>query len=250
MPEPRPILILGGTGEALRLAAALAQIPGLHTITSLAGRTSRPPPIAGALRVGGFGGPEGLARYLRDSRVAAVIDATHPYAQRISENAMAASAATDVPLLRFTRPAWEEQPGDRWLQVTDAPAAAHVLPSLAKRVLLTTGHKEIEAFAGLDGIWFLVRLIETPADPLPLTRHEVLLARGPFEEHEERALFQDRRIGALVTKNSGGTATYAKLAAARRLALPVVMIDRPPALPGLTAASVVEAVAWTREIFA
>ncbi len=247
MPEPRPILILGGTGEAARLAAALARIPGLHTITSLAGRTSPPSPIAGVLRVGGFGGPEGLARYLRDNQVAAVIDATHPYAQRISENALEASTATDVPLLRLTRPPWEEQPGDRWLQVADAPAAARLLPDLADRVLLTTGHKEIEAFAGLDDIWFLVRVIEAPVDHLPLTRHEVLLARGPFEEHEERTLFRDRRIGALVTKNSGGKATYAKLAAARSLALPVVVIDRPPVLTGLTVTSIDEAVAWTRE---
>ena len=247
---PEPLLILGGTGEAVRLAAALTEMPGLEITTSLAGRTHGRAPVAGELRVGGFGGPEGLARYLRDQHIAAVIDATHPYAQRISENARSAATTTGVPLLRLTRPAWEERPGDRWLEAADAPAAASLLPGLAERVLLTTGHKEIAAFAGLEEIWFLVRLIEPPTDPLPLARHEILLARGPFVEEEERDLFRARRIGALVTKNSGGAATHAKLAAARALALPVVMIARPPALPGPAVESVEAALAWVCERFA
>jgi precorrin-6A/cobalt-precorrin-6A reductase len=250
MPEPRSLLILGGTGEAARLAAALAEVQGIHTITSLAGRTSNRAPLPGELRVGGFGGPQGLAGYLNDHRIAALIDATHPYAQRMSANALRASAATGVPLLRLDRPAWEERSGDRWLHAADAAAAARLLPELASSVLLTTGHKEIEAFAGLEEIWFLVRLVEAPAQPLPLARHELLLARGPFTEAEEVALLENRGIGAIVTKNSGGDATYGKLAAARRMALPVVMIARPAAPPCTTVESVEEALAWAEKTLA
>jgi precorrin-6A/cobalt-precorrin-6A reductase len=232
MPERRSLLILGGTGEAAALAAALAGEPSIRVITSLAGRTRNRAPLPGELRIGGFGGPAGLARYLRDHRIEALIDATHPYAQQISENAVQAAAAAQVPLLRLARPAWSEQPGDRWLHAADTPAAAR-----------------------FDGIWFLVRLVEAPRHPLPLASHEMLLARGPFDTADELAFLEERRIEAIVTKNSGGKATYGKLAAARQLALTVIMIARPPApicttVACATVESVEEAIVWAKKVLA
>jgi precorrin-6A/cobalt-precorrin-6A reductase len=247
MGERKKLLILGGTEGARRLAGRLAEHSGLAVITSLAGRTSRPEAISGALRRGGFGGVVGLQAYLAEEQISLVVDATHPFAEVISQNAAKACAALGLSLLRLTRPPWTPQEGDSWVPVADAPAAAAKLPGLGQRVFLTTGHKDLAAFAKLDETWFLIRLIDPPKDPLPLKRVEVVLARGPFDTASEIALFQEHRIEVLVTKNSGGTATAAKLAAARELALPVVMIQR-PALPlDEGAASPEEAEAWVRE---
>jgi len=217
----RRLLILGGTGEASRLAQ---EVPGgWEVITSLAGRTQNP--ASAATRVGGFGGVAGLASYLCREQITAVVDATHPFAGQISSQAVAAAHQVGVPLLLLVRPPWQPQVGDRWLEVADHGAAAALLPGLAERVFLTIGRQELAAYAGLAG-WFLMRMIEMPRPPLPAG--EVILARGPFELGEERSLLQRYQIGAIVSKNSGGQATYAKIVAARELGLPVVMIQRPP----------------------
>jgi precorrin-6A/cobalt-precorrin-6A reductase len=239
--RPR-ILILGGTGEARALAAAL--VPRFDVVTSQAGVTSRPRKVAGALRRGGFGGPEALADHLAAERVAALVDATHPFARRMKANARAAAAASGVPLLVLARPAWPHRPGDRWIEVDDASAAAQALASLGRRVFLTTGQRDLDVFARLPGRFFLVRAIEAPI-VFPFADGHLLRARGPFRFADELALMRRWRIEVLVTKASGGRATYAKIAAARRLALPVVMIRRGDAPMGTdSVGSVAAAALW------
>jgi precorrin-6A/cobalt-precorrin-6A reductase len=233
------VLVLGGTTEGRELAAACATVPGISTVSSLAGRTSDPLLPHGELRIGGFGGVLGLAEYLRAERIGAVVDATHPFAATMSGHAVAAAESVGVPLLLLRRPEWTERPGDDWRRVSSIEDAAATLPD--ERVFLTTGRQEIAAFAGLDRCWFLARSVEPPQPPMP-RRIEVLLDRGPFTVDGEKALLGDHRIDVLVTKNSGGA--DAKLAAARALGVPVIMIDRPPAPPAPTAETVAAAVAW------
>ena len=223
------VLILGGTTEARELAAALTARPGLRVTTSLAGRVSRPGTVTGDVRIGGFGGAEGLATWLREERVDALVDATHPFAAAITANAARAAAATGVPAVVLRRPGWRPGPEDRWHPVPSLDAAADLLPSLGRRVFLTTGRLGLAAFAHLTDLHFVVRSVEPPEPPLP-PRTEVLLARGPFTVADETALLQVHCVDVLVTKDSGGAATAAKLTAARRLALPVVVVRR-PALP-------------------
>ena len=242
--KARRVLILGGTGEARSLATCLAGHADLQVVTSLAGATSRPVRPPGEVRLGGFGGTVGLAAYLRDSRIDRVIDATHPYATVISAHAVAACAGAGVPLLRLARAPWQALEGDNWIAAADTAAAAKALEGLADRVFLTVGRKELAAFGGLEDIWFLVRFIEPARERLPLSRCEVLIGRPPFSQEAEVALMRARRIGALVSKNSGGKATYTKIEAARRLGLPVVMIDRPRLLAAETAYDLASAVAW------
>lgn len=216
------VLILGGTGEASALARHLAERPGLEIVSSLAGRVAAPVLPAGAVRIGGFGGIEGLTAYLADERIGAVVDATHPFAARMSANAAEACGRAGVPLLAFVRPAWTQQPADRWHPVADMAAAAALCRG---RVFLTVGRQELAPFAG-SGAWFLVRSIDPPDGPLPAD-HELLLKRGPFGLADEIDLLRDYRIDLIVSKNSGGPATYAKVEAARALGLPVVMVERP-----------------------
>ncbi|MFC7511894.1 cobalt-precorrin-6A reductase [Streptomyces thermocarboxydus] len=201
--------------------------------TSLAGRVSRPGALDGEVRVGGFGGPEGLAAWLREEGVDAVVDATHPFAATITANAAAATAAARVPLLVLRRPGWQPGPGDRWHPVPSLEAAAAALPALGPRVFLTTGRLGLDAFAGLTELRFLVRSVEPPSRRCPRTH--VLLARGPFTVADETALLREHRVDVLVTKDSGGGATSAKLTAARDLGLPVVVVRRPPLPEGVTA---------------
>ncbi|MGE5502810.1 MAG: cobalt-precorrin-6A reductase [Actinomycetota bacterium] len=218
------LLILGGTREAADLARAVAErLPAIRITSSLAGRAGVPD-LPGEVRVGGFGGAPGLADWLRNSRVDAVVDATHPFAERISAHAAAACAETGVPLLRFERAAWCEQPGDRWHRVPDLDAAAAALPSVGRRAFLTVGAGGVAAFAGVQGVWFLVRLL-APAT-LPLADYTVTVGRGPFAVDAEAGLMCAHRIDVLVTKASGGAATAAKLEAARQLGLPVLVVDR------------------------
>ncbi|MEU6406743.1 cobalt-precorrin-6A reductase [Streptomyces sp. NPDC046985] len=229
------ILVLGGTAEARELAAALlAGRPGTWVTSSLAGRVTRPGPLEGEVRVGGFGGAEGLAAWLREHRVDAVVDATHPFAASITRNAALAATATGVPLVVLRRPGWRPAPGDRWHRVSSPADAAELLPRLGRRVLLTTGRLGLAAYARLDGLHFVVRSVEPPAPPTPPDM-DVVLARGPFTESDETALLRAHRIDVLVTKDSGGAATAAKLTAARRLGLPVVVLRRPPLPDGVTA---------------
>jgi precorrin-6A/cobalt-precorrin-6A reductase len=248
--EPKKLLILGGTGEAAALAGRLSGDPHLHVITSLAGRTRDPAKVAGALRVGGFGGAAGLADYLERESIGLLVDATHPFAARMAANAAQACAESEVPRLKLLRPAWRAVEADRWLDVADIAAAAKAVGRKGTRAFLSVGRQDLSAFAGLERIWFLVRSIEPLEAPCPLANCAVIQGRGPFTEAAETALLKGHRIDLLVSKNSGGEATYAKIAAARRLGLPVVMIDRPQAPAGETVetvATVGEAVAWVGE---
>ena len=244
MRDVRRILLLGGTDDSRALAEWLAGTAGVEVISSLAGRTERPLALPGSLRIGGFGGVEALVRYLDAERIDLLVDATHPFAARISANAEAACRQSGTPRLVVQREPWEPVAGDRWIRVPDAKAAAESLSGLAKRVFLTVGRQELTPFEPLRDIWFLVRMIDPPRQALPFSQSHVVLGRGPFEEGCEHSLFQEHRIEALVTKNSGGAATYAKVAVARQLELPVVMIDRPASPPGETAESLEQARTW------
>lgn len=232
------VLVLGGTGEARALAAALH--PAHDVLTSLAGRVRDPKLPVGRVRVGGFGGPSALAAWLRAERFDAVVDATHPFAERISASAAQAAAESGTPLVLLRRPGWTEAPGDRWTRVPDLAAAAAALPG--ERVFLTTGRQGLAAFADCPQ-WFLIRCVDPPDPPLPAAC-EVLLARGPYTVDGELALMRAHGVDALVTKDSGGPLTAAKLTAARVLGLPVVVVDRPlpPEVPVLS--EVAEVLAW------
>jgi precorrin-6A/cobalt-precorrin-6A reductase len=236
------ILVLGGTGEARRVAGELDS-RGVEVVTSLAGRVSNPRLPAGRVRLGGFGGPDGLAAWLREHEAAAVVDATHPFAERISTSACRACAAAHVPLLRLERPGFQEQPGDRWTRVSDLAHAAELLPAHGRRILLTTGRQGLAAFAGLTDCWFLIRCVETPSPPLP-PRHQLLLDRGPYTVPGELGLIDRHQIDVVVTKDSGGSMTQAKLRAARERGLPVIVVDRPPRPTVNAVTTVAEAVSW------
>ncbi|MEV6946740.1 cobalt-precorrin-6A reductase [Streptomyces sp. NPDC051172] len=221
------VLILGGTTEARRLAELLHGTPGLRLTSSLAGRVASPRLPPGEVRVGGFGGVEGLTAWLREHGVAALIDATHPFAGTISFNAAQAAATAHVPLLALRRPGWAPVQGDRWHDAGSLDEAARLLPALGRRVFLTTGRMGLAAFADLADLWFLVRSVHAPGPPHPL-QMEVLLDRGPFTLDGERELLRRHRIDVVVTKDSGGAATAPKLTAAREAGLPVVVVRRPP----------------------
>ncbi len=242
------LLILGGTGDAAELAAKAAQMPGIETISSFAGRT-RPRPLPPAIpaettRIGGFGGVAGLTNYLLQQRIDLLIDATHPFAAQISFNAAAAATAAGIPRLTLIRPAWEKTTGDRWIEVENYQEAACLLPRLAQRIFLSIGRQELPAFAHLQDLWFLMRAIDPPPPNMPIPPGKLRLERGPFSFEDERSQLQQNRIEAIVSKNSGGDATYAKIAAARSLGLPVVMVQRPPIPPGESASDLDSALSW------
>jgi precorrin-6A/cobalt-precorrin-6A reductase len=225
------VLILGGTGEAAQLAAQAALLQGVEVITSLAGRTRRPVTPSGRVRIGGFGGDAGLVDYIQEQRIDLLIDATHPFAAQISLNAATAAHVCGLPHLLLVRPPWESMEGDCWIEVESIAAAVSILPSVAQRVFLTTGRQDLAAFAPLKDLWFLMRMIDPPTPDTLLPPGTLVLERGPFALEDERELLKTYAIGVIVSKNSGGDATYAKIRAARELALPVVMIQR-PAIPG------------------
>ncbi|MEU5666159.1 cobalt-precorrin-6A reductase [Streptomyces longwoodensis] len=228
------VLILGGTTEARELATVLAARPGVRVTTSLAGRVSRPGALDGEVRTGGFGGAGGLAAWIRDEDVAAVVDATHPFAAGITANAARAAADTGRPLVVLRRPGWSPGPGDRWHDVPSLEAAAALLPCLGRRALLTTGRLGLATFAHVTDVHFVVRSVEPPEPPLPPDTR-LVLARGPFTLDDELALLRTHRVDVLVTKDSGGAATSPKLTAARTLGLPVVVVRRPALPDGVTA---------------
>ncbi|MEG4594793.1 cobalt-precorrin-6A reductase [Microcoleus sp. F8_C2] len=246
------LLILGGTGDAAELAARASQIAEIEVISSLAGRTQQPfTPKTGTVRIGGFGGAAGLAAFLlvsgaleEDRPIDLLIDATHPFAAQISANAAVAAAECNVPYLMLVRPAWERVEGDRWIEVASHSEAARALLGRSQRVFLTIGRQELAAFAGLDAIWFLMRAIDPPALNSPIPNGKLLLARGPFSLEEERQLLLEYQIDTIVSKNSGGGATYAKIVAARELGIPVVMVQRPPIADVEKVADVEGAIAW------
>ncbi len=245
----KKLLILGGTTEAAALARAATARFGddLAVTTSLAGRTERPGPIPGQVRIGGFGGPAGLAAYLEQHRFDWLIDATHPFAARISAEARQACEAAAVPRLLLLRPLWRRHPLDRWIEVDDMNAAAGIVARIGRRALLTIGAGEIACFSAVAGVRFLVRLVDPPRRPLPLRFCEVVVGRGPFELADERHLIARHAINVLVCKASGGAATEAKLVAAREFSLPVVMMRRPPPEPGDLVQTVEEALDWVAE---
>ncbi|MDQ8705310.1 cobalt-precorrin-6A reductase [Streptomyces sp. LHD-70] len=240
------VLILGGTTEARRLAELLHGTPGLTVTSSLAGRVASPRLPPGEVRIGGFGGTEGLTAWLREHRVDALIDATHPFAGTISFHAARAAATAHVPLLALRRPGWVPVDGDHWHDAASLEAAAALLPGLGERIFLTTGRMGLAAFAdaALDELWFLVRSVDAPSGPRP-ARSELLLERGPFTLEGERGVLRRYGIDVVVTKDSGGEATSPKLTAAREAGIPVVVVRRPPVPEGVReVASPEEAVEW------
>jgi precorrin-6A/cobalt-precorrin-6A reductase len=239
------VLVLGGTAEARELAAALVQCePALRVVSSLAGRVARPRLPAGEVRIGGFGGPDGLAAWLQEHAVRAVVDATHPFAERISASAAAACERCEVPLLRLEREGWRPRAGDRWRWVADVDEASRSFEHGA-RVLLTTGRQGLAAFAHRDDAWFLVRCVDPPQPPVP-PHHELVLDRGPYTLEGELALIDAHGIDVVVTKDSGGAHTQAKLDAARERGLPVVVVRRPPRPDVPTLTTVDGALRWAR----
>ncbi|MDP1840542.1 MAG: cobalt-precorrin-6A reductase [Reyranella sp.] len=238
------VLVLGGTTEASALATLLAGDPHFDATLSLAGRTSSPRPQPLAIRVGGFGGVEGLAQWLRNEKADAVIDATHPYAAQMSANAVAACAQAGLPLGSIVRPPWRRLEDDSWRIVPTAEAAAAALGKTPLRVFLSLGRQDLHAFAAAPQHRYVARTIEVPEQAALPPTLKILQARGPFDRDSEARLLAKEEIDIIVSKNSGGTATYAKIEAARELDLPVIMIARPDKPTGHVLGSPTEAVAW------
>lgn len=247
-----PVLILGGTAEA-RALAALLHAAGTPVITSLAGRVKNPALPVGEVRIGGFGGVDGLVSWLGEHGPLTVVDATHPFAQNISANATQASAITGIPMLTVRRPQWDPQPGDEWIDVPDIGSAASAVAARSSerrglKVFLTTGRQDVDVFSQIDSAWFLIRLVDPPEHHIP--QHRVILrSRGPYTIAGERELLRDNGIDVLVTKNSGGELVRAKLDAARELGLPVIMVARPDATRrGEQVRTAAEAAQWVGEL--
>lgn len=239
------VLVLGGTGEARRLAAELTERTGYTVVSSLAGRVRDPRVPDGAVRVGGFGGELGLAAWVQEHAIDVVIDATHPFADRITTNAVGAARRTGCGLLILRRPGWQPRPGDDWRWVSSLLEAARSLAPAERRVFLATGRQGLAAFADLDDHEFLLRCVDPPDPESPRPRKlEVLLERGPFAVEGERELLREHRIDVVVTKDSGGEMTAAKLVAARELGLPVIVVRRPPPPEAPRVATVEAAIAW------
>lgn len=233
------VLILGGTTEARQLAGKLAQRGDLAVTLSLAGRTESPVPQGVPTRSGGFGGVEGLAAYLRREQINLLIDATHPYAANISRNAAEAARAAGVPIFALRRPAWEPAAGDRWALVADAAEAVKALGPEPRKVFLALGRQEIAEFASAPQHAYVIRSVDPVEPPLDVPDATYILARGPFAEADELELLKTHRVDAIVAKNSGGSATYGKIAAARKLGIEVILFRR-PILPDVPAAARVE----------
>jgi precorrin-6A/cobalt-precorrin-6A reductase len=238
----RNLLILGGTQEAVELAKKAANLPNIKVKVSLAGRTSQAIASQNS-RIGGFGGVVGLIEYLQAEKIDLLIDATHPFAAKISQNAAIAAEHLGLPFLMLIRPKWESVVGDRWIEVENIQAAAESLPSIASRVFLTIGRQEITAFSQLE-IWFLMRAIEKPSEDIVLPKGLLLLERGPFNKDSEKQLLNQHNIDTVVSKNSGGNATYAKIIAARELGIKVVMVKRPMLPQGEWVEDVENALRW------
>jgi precorrin-6A/cobalt-precorrin-6A reductase len=240
----RHILILGGTVEARQLAGRLADRADLAVTLSLAGRTAQPAAQPVPVRIGGFGGADGLADYLTVQHVDVLIDATHPYAATISHHAADAAAQTGTKVLALRRPPWTMTAGDRWIDVDDVDGALRALGDTPRRVFLAIGRKDIAAFTEAPQHRYVVRSVDPIEPPLAVSDVTYLVARGPFPESDERALLQKHRTDFVVSKNSGGAATYGKIVAARSLGLAVVMLRRPALPPVPSVESVQDAVHW------
>lgn len=234
------VLVLGGTGEARALAAGLVD-RGIDVVSSLAGRVSAPALPVGAVRVGGFGGVDGLADHLVAEGFTHVVDATHPFAHQITANAVAAAARVGVPLVRLQRPGWSVHPlADTFTWVDDVDAARRAAEELGRRPFITTGRQQLESFARWTDRYVLARVVDPPDWAVP-SGWEVLRARGPYPYAAERELLESRRIDVLLTKDSGGALTEAKLAAAHDVGVPVVVVRRPTVPRGLRVVESVDA---------
>jgi precorrin-6A/cobalt-precorrin-6A reductase len=238
------VLILGGTAEARQLAERLASRPGLEVTLSLAGRTAAPARQPVPVRRGGFGGAAGLADYLIGERIDALIDATHPYASVISANAVAAAREAKVPCVALRRSPWIAVAGDRWIEVSAAAAAVRALGPEPRRVFVALGRQELAPFTQAPQHRYLIRSVDPVDPPLPLPQVTYVTARGPFSGAEDRTLMIAHRIDVIIAKNSGGDATYGKIAAARALGIEVVMLRRPHAPESPAVNTIDDAVAW------
>ena len=237
------VLILGGTTESRQLAAQLTVSRSkLDIVLSLAGRTRDPVPYPVPLRIGGFGGPRGLADYLREREISLLIDATHPFATQMSRHAAIAAAEAKVPFFALCRPAWQQIEGDRWTHVDSVAEAVAKLGKKPRRVFVTLGRQEVAPLGTAPHHSYLVRSVDPVDPPLDLPDARYILDRGPFAIAAERTLLSEAKIDAVLAKNSGGDATYAKIAAARDLGIEVVLVRRPAANGVETVASVPEAV--------
>ncbi|MBE1283985.1 MAG: cobalt-precorrin-6A reductase [Rhodobacteraceae bacterium] len=236
-------LLLGGTTEASRLARALAD-SNADAVFSYAGRTASPVVQPLPTRVGGFGGVEGLVRYLQDECITHVVDATHPFAAQMSAHAVDACGQAGVDLAGFERAPWESSGGDKWFHVRDIASAVEVLPEEGARVFLAIGKQNLDAFSVKPANHYLLRLVDAPTGALPLPDASVVVARGPFDVDTDTALMRDHAITHLVAKNAGGGGAEAKLTAARSLGVPVVMIDRPNVPPRRILRTVEQVMAW------
>lgn len=242
----KKLLILGGTGEAAELARMIPEKirSDMDVVTSYSGITGHQPDLPGTVRVGGFGGVEGLITYMEQENFDWIIDATHPFAAKISQMGYVAALATKTQRLSLLRPEWPAFPNDRWLQVPNMKEAAKVVEDLAGTTLLTIGKKELSAFEEIEGVHFVVRMVKEPENDLPLSDYEVVVGHPPFTVDEECALLKDKKIRLMVTKNSGGLKTREKIKAARKQKISVVMIQRPVAEPGDQVSSVTHALDW------
>lgn len=247
MNNRRRVLVLGGTGEALALTAeAHARF---EIIYSLAGRTRYPAlPEDVTIRTGGFGGAAALATWIGENDIAAVIDATHPFADRIAVNAEQACETTHVPRLKLLRPAWGETAGDVWHPVPDIAAAASLLPTLGRHAFLSVGRQELDGFSDVDGVALVIRSIDPPDSADRLQGAVYIAGRGPFTTAQEADLLREHAIDVLVSKNAGGAATYPKIAAARAAGVPVIMIARPSPPPSPIVSDVTAAIAWLERL--
>jgi precorrin-6A/cobalt-precorrin-6A reductase len=241
---PARILILGGTAEARQLAGRLAGRGDLNVTLSLAGRTASPAAQPVPVRVGGFGGVAGLADYLARERVDVLIDATHPYAATISANAAAAARQSGVPLVALHRPPWLAVAGDRWTEVVDVPEAIGALGRNPRRVFVALGRNELTPLCAAPQHHYLIRSVDPVEPPQRLPHASYITGRGPFGERDDHALMAAHRIDAVIAKNSGGSATYGKIAAARALGIEVIMVHRPPMRDGPAVETIEAALAW------
>jgi precorrin-6A/cobalt-precorrin-6A reductase len=234
------VLILGGTSEARLLAERLSGRADVRVTLSLAGRTQAPLPQSVPTRVGGFGGVGGLVHYLRQDHVTCLVDATHPFAQQISHNAHQAADRTGTTLIALQRAPWTAEPGDRWTRVADAAAAVDALGPNPRRVFVTIGRQGLAALLTAPQHRYWIRTVDPVMPPLDLPHAHYLVERGPFAEQSEHAMLSANRIEMLIAKNSGGAATYGKIAAARALGIQVVLIERAPARNAVLAANSVD----------
>jgi precorrin-6A/cobalt-precorrin-6A reductase len=243
------ILILGGTTEARALAEALSARGGCDTLLSLAGRTEKPSAQPVPVRIGGFGGAEGLAAFLREGRYDLLVDATHPFAPRISANAAVAAGKTGIAAVALRRPEWQPQPGDRWSMVGSIPEAIESLGASPRRVFLATGRQGAHHAEAAPQHFYLVRSVDPVDPPLALPNFRSILDRGPFALEDELTLLTMHHIDTVIAKNSGGSATYAKIEAARLLGIEVAMIARAPGPAMQTVETVEGALAAIDQLF-